>query len=102
MSKEKALNQAKVFDPNRKLYKFDNGDKFWMVAVSEEEARRCLVDDYNEEDIEDMDVREVARDEHFEIVDEEDGEKIDIWNMIDRDATDADITVPYMAATTIY
>lgn len=103
MSKE-MLNQAKVFDPNRKLFEFDNGDKFWMVAASEEEARKCLVEDYYEEDIEDMDVREVSRDEHFTITDESiEGEdmRVDIWNMIDRDATDDDITVPYMAASTI-
>ncbi len=101
MSKE-ILNQVKVFDPNRKLFEFDNGDKFWMVAASEEEARKCLVEDYNEEDVEDMDVREVDRGEHFEIIDEEYGEKIDIWNMIDRDATEADITVPYMVVATTW
>lgn len=103
MSKE-VLNQVKVFDPNRKLFEFDNGDKFWMVAASEEEARKCLVEDYNEEGIDDMDVREVPRSEHFTIIDEsieDDDPHIDIWNMIDRDAADEDIKVPYMAASTI-
>ena len=99
--KEKIFSQEKVYDPERKLFEFNNGDKFWMVATSEEEARQCLVEDYAEDNISDMDVREVTRETHFEILDEENGERIDIWNMIDRDATDETIKVPYMVASTI-
>ena len=100
MSSEKVLNKVKVFDQARKLFELDNGDKFWVVAENEYEARKCLVEDYCEENVEDMEVREVARTEHFEISDDE-YSKIDIWDMIDIDAADEDVVVPYMVASTI-
>lgn len=100
MSLERVLNQVKVFDPSRKLFEFDNGDKFWVVAKSQEEATKCLVEDYNEENVEEMDVIEIPRTEHFEIRDDE-YSKIDIWDMIDIDAADECVEVPYMVASTI-
>lgn len=98
---KKELNQEKVFDQSRKLFEFDNEYKFLVVACNEKDAEKFLVEECKEEGIEEMSVREVARGEHFEILDEDDGNSIDIWNMIDRDAADENIKVPYMAASTI-
>lgn len=101
---QKVLDKIKVFDPKRKIFEFNDGDKFWVVATSGEEARKCLIKDYNYVVIEDMNIREVPREEHFDITHEPiEGEKcsIDIWNCVDKDAADKYIRVPYMVASTI-
>lgn len=89
-----------------RIFKFKSEETFWVVAKDVEEAKTCLIDQYNETEIfEDskLEITELSRDEHIMISTEdwEQPAKMDIWDILSKDLDDADIIIPYMIASSL-
>ena len=87
-----------------KVFEFRNDETYWIVAKDIESAKKILISEYGEEEMvedEATEVKEVSRDFHTMITDDEDGAKMDIWEMIERDIKKG-VKLPFMAATTIW
>jgi len=90
---EVILDESEV---TRKIFLIDDGDKNYIVARSEEEAKIFFIINWGSElKNEELKVEEITRDIHMPIEDEEDSTSMDIWEMFEKDTIE-DIRIPYM------
>lgn len=81
-----------------KIYEFKDDYTFLIVARNLDSAKEYLIKEgyYLESDFKE---KELDKDTHFLLTDEEDGSKMDVWDMLKKDIENG-TRMPYMIATT--
>lgn len=87
-----------------KIFEFRNDVAYLIVAKDEDSAREFLSIGCDEKEmVEDKETEttELSRNFHKMITDEEDGSKMDLWDMVEKDIKKDGVRMPYVLATTI-